>query len=84
MALCAVDQKSAQVSHSTVEKQRRDRINSLIDEVRFEAVDFLHGCRARSFFKDYSDATRLVMLGNASVPRRMWQAALVRSSLQHF
>ncbi len=32
--LCdAADSKSGQVSHSTVEKQRRDRINSLIDEV---------------------------------------------------
>ncbi|KAJ9521164.1 hypothetical protein QJQ45_022886, partial [Haematococcus lacustris] len=31
---CAVNQEKPQISHSTVEKQRRDRINSLIDELR--------------------------------------------------
>ncbi|GFH21651.1 uncharacterized protein HaLaN_19003, partial [Haematococcus lacustris] len=28
------NQEKPQISHSTVEKQRRDRINSLIDELR--------------------------------------------------
>jgi hypothetical protein len=30
----SISEPKGQISHSTVEKQRRDRINSLIDEVR--------------------------------------------------
>lgn len=32
--ICLADAKQQTVSHSTIEKQRRDRINSLIDELR--------------------------------------------------